>query len=77
MRVLHRVVSVLSWTVCLALAAFGTLFSFANYPALAIAVTLAALGLLGYSERNRRLRQKASERARRRARHSEARGPSD
>ncbi|MGH3054913.1 MAG: hypothetical protein ACRDL7_08050, partial [Gaiellaceae bacterium] len=60
----------LLWTGVLLLAAFGTYFSFANYPAFGIAVTLAIVVLVGYSERDRRQRRRAAERARRQARAS-------
>ena len=67
-RLLHRVLSVLAWTTVVLLAAFGLYFSFANYPALAIAVTAAIAILLAYVERNLRRRQREVDDARRRAR---------
>ena len=63
-RLLHRVISVLMWTCSLMLGAFGLYFSFANYPAFSIAVTLLFGVLLGFSERNRRQRRSEAERAR-------------
>jgi K+-sensing histidine kinase KdpD len=67
-RLLHRVVSVLSWSALLVLGAFGIYFSFANYPVYGIVVTLAVVVVVGYSERSRRQARVASERARRQAR---------
>jgi Mg2+/citrate symporter len=63
-RLLHRVISVLMWTCFLTLGAFGVYFSFANYPAFSIVVTLLIAVLLGYAERNRRQRRSEAERAR-------------
>jgi hypothetical protein len=63
--VLRRVVSVLAWAAVVVLGAFGLYFSFANYPAVGIAVTLSAVALIAYSERSRRQRQRSADRARR------------
>jgi hypothetical protein len=63
-RFLHRVGSVLLWTAVLVLGAFGTYFTFTNYPALGIAIALLIVVLVGYSERSRRQRQRTAERAR-------------
>jgi uncharacterized membrane protein YbhN (UPF0104 family) len=60
------VFSVLKWAAVAVLAAFGLYFSFMNYPAFGIAVTVAIVALVLYSERSRRQRQRAAERARRR-----------
>jgi hypothetical protein len=67
-RLLRRVGSVLFWTAVAVLGIFGLYFSFANYPWFGVAVVLAALLLIGYSERKRRATQRAAETARRRAR---------
>ena len=67
-RLLHRLISIVSWAIFLVLASFGIYFSFANYPPFAIAVTLSIVVLLAYWERSRRQRQRAAERARRRDR---------
>jgi hypothetical protein len=67
-RLLHRVVSVLSWSALLLLGAFGIYFSFANYPVYGVVVTLAVVVLVGHSERSRRQARVASERARRQVR---------
>jgi hypothetical protein len=64
-RLMRRVGSVLFWAGVLVLGAFGIFFSFANYPWFGIGVVLLILLLAGYSERNRRTRQKARETARR------------
>ena len=64
----HRVISVLSSAALLLLGAFGIYFSFANYPAFGIGVTLSIAVLVGYSERSRRKKQRELERARRRGR---------
>jgi uncharacterized membrane protein YbhN (UPF0104 family) len=66
-RLLHRVISVLGWAAALLLGAFGLYFTFTNYPAFGIAVTLAIVVLLSYAERRRRQRQRAADRARRRS----------
>jgi heme exporter protein D len=67
-RFLRRVISVLSRAGLVVLAAFGTYFSFANYPAFGIAVVLSILLLIGYAERSRRARERALARVRRRDR---------
>ena len=67
-RLLHGVVSILSWAAVAVLGLFGIYFTFANYPVFGIAVTLSALVLIAYFQRNRRQRHRASERARRRNR---------
>jgi len=67
-RRLRRMTSVLFWTGVIALGAFGVYFSFANYPAFGIGVTLSIAVLVGYSERSRRKKQRELERARRRGR---------
>lgn len=63
-RLLHGVISILMWTCFLMLAAFGFYFSFANYPAFGVAITISIFLLLGYVERRRRQRQNAAQRAR-------------
>jgi hypothetical protein len=63
-RLVRRVVSVLTWAGGLALAAFGVVFSFANYPSVAISVVLLILLAIGHSERRRRQKWNAWERAR-------------
>lgn len=73
-RLLHRVLSVLYWAAVLVLGAFGIYFSVTNYPAFALAVALAIAILIGYSERNRRQRHRAADRARR-LRRSKAHDP--
>jgi uncharacterized RDD family membrane protein YckC len=65
-RLLRRVISLLAWAAVVVLAAFGLYFSFANYPAFGIAITLSIVVLLAYWERSRRQRQRAAARARRR-----------
>ena len=55
-RLLHRVASVLSWTIVLFLGAFGIYFTFANYPAFGIAVVLAFVLGVAYAERRRQRR---------------------
>jgi hypothetical protein len=64
-RLLHRVISIVAWTAAVVLGAFGIYFSFANYPAFGIAVTLSVVALIAYSERNRHQRQRTADRARR------------
>jgi hypothetical protein len=64
-RVLRRVLSVVSWAAVVVLGMFGLSFSFANYPAFGIAVTLSALVLIAHSERSRRQRARSADRARR------------
>lgn len=56
----------LLWTGLLVLAAFGIVFTFANYPW--FGVVLVSLLLIAHSERIRRRNQRASEGARRRDR---------
>jgi hypothetical protein len=65
---LRRAGAVLLWGAALALGAFGTYFSFANYPLFGIGVVLVVLLLLAHSERRRRRKQRAWERVRRRDR---------
>jgi uncharacterized membrane protein len=65
-HLLRRVVSVLYWAAVVVLGAFGLYFSFTNYPVFGIAVLLAIAVLIVYSERSRRRRQRAADRARRR-----------
>jgi hypothetical protein len=67
-RLLRRVVAVGLWAGLVVLGAFGIYFSFANYPSFGIAVVLSIVLALGYSERRRRKRQRAWERARRQQR---------
>jgi hypothetical protein len=67
-RLLRRVVAVGLWAWLVVLGAFGIYFSFANYPSFGIAVVLSIVLALGYSERRRRKRQRAWERARRQQR---------
>ena len=64
-RVLRRLLSVLAWAPVVVLGMFGISFSFANYPAFGIAVTLCALVLIAVSERSRRQRTRLADRARR------------
>jgi hypothetical protein len=64
-RLLHRVISILAWAAAVVLGVFGIYFSFANYPAYGIAVTLSVVVLIAYSERSRHQRQRAADRARR------------
>ena len=64
-RRLHALISVLSWALVVVLGTFGIYFSFANYPVVAVALTLAIVVLVGHSERNRRQRRRAVDRARR------------
>lgn len=66
-RLLRRVGSVMFWSLLLVLGAFGTYFSFANYPAFGVGVLLVVLLLTVSMERQRRARRRASD-ARRRAR---------
>lgn len=70
-RVLHRVSSVLFWTAVLVLGAFGTYFTFTNYPVIGIAISLLIVVLLGYSERSRRQRRRTAERARKERRRTQ------
>jgi len=65
-HVLRRFVSVLYWAAVVVLGAFGLYFSFTNYPLFAVAVLLSIVGLIVYSERSRRQRHRAADRARRR-----------
>jgi drug/metabolite transporter (DMT)-like permease len=67
-RFLRRVGSVLYWAGALVLAAFGIVFAFANYPLVAVGIVLVLLAVIGYADRQRRVKQRESERARRRAR---------
>jgi hypothetical protein len=62
-RLLHRLISILAWAAAVVLGVFGIYFSFANYPAFGIAVTLSVVALLAYSERTRHHRQRAADRA--------------
>jgi hypothetical protein len=64
-RLLHRVISILAWAAAVVLGVFGIYFSFANYPAFGIAVTLSVVVLIAYSERGRHQRQRTADRARR------------
>jgi hypothetical protein len=66
-RLVRRVAALLFWASALLLGAFGTYFSFANYPLLGSALVVSILLASGYSERRRR-KQRALERARRRDR---------
>jgi hypothetical protein len=61
----RRFVSVVIWAGGLALGAFGIYFSFANYPLFAITLLLLTLLAVGFAERKRRQRWRASDRARR------------
>jgi hypothetical protein len=67
-RLPRRIGSVLLWAGLLLIAAFGVVFTFANYPWFGVGVALVILLLTGYSERKRRARQEAREMARRRDR---------
>ena len=60
----------LLWALLVLLGAFGTYFTFANYPWFGAAVLLLALLLIARTERKRRATQRARETARRRNRPS-------
>lgn len=60
-RLLRRGGSLLLWAGVLVLAAFGIVFSFANYPWFGTAVVLLILLAIGYSERRRRIARKAKQ----------------
>ena len=61
-RLLRRGGSLLLWAGVLVLAAFGIVFSFANYPWFGTAVVLLTLLAIGYSERRRRIAHEARRR---------------
>jgi hypothetical protein len=67
-RFLWRLGSLLFLAIALVLAAFGIFFTFANYPAFGIGLTLLILLLIGSSEHSRRKRRRARESARKRTR---------
>lgn len=66
----RRAVSVLLWAVALVLGLFGIVFSFANYPLVAVGLVLLIVLLAGYWERTRRVEQHERDAARMRARAS-------
>ena len=58
-RLLRRSGSLLLWVCGLVLAAFGIVFTFANYPWFGAAAVLLTLLAIGYSERRRRIAHQA------------------
>ena len=67
-RLPRRIGDVLLWAGFAVIAAFGVVFTFANSPWFGVGVVLVTLLLVAHSERRRRLKQRASESARRRSR---------
>ena len=67
-RLPRQIGRALFWAGIAVIAAFGVVFTFANYPWFGVSVVLVTLLLVAHWERRRRQNQRASESARRRSR---------